>query len=187
MKQINLWLSISIMIVSLIAGMMFGYYISPSYRQNMYQKEDMGLGKADRFVDLRYINQMGTHHKGAIVLASQVADKTKRDDLKKLAQMIQEGEPKLIDELYGWKNNWYKDNKKFKEPSVSFLGDYDQSFDLRFLNALISHHEDGIEMAKEIRTKSSRSEILDNADKVEKVLTDGIIMLKKWRQDWYGI
>lgn len=187
MKQINLTLSMSLMIVSLVLGMVFGYYISPTYKETMYSQDEMGLSKADKFVDLRYINQMATHHKGAIFLADQVASKTKREELKNLAKMIQEGEPKLIDELYTWKKEWCKDNRGFSDPTVAKLGDYDESFDLRFLNALIAHHEEGILMTKEIRTKSSNSEILDNADIVEKVLTDGIVMLKKWREEWYEV
>lgn len=187
MKQINLLLSISLMIVSLVFGMVFGYYISPSYKETMFSKDEMGLGKADKFVDLRYINQMAVHHKGAIALADQIDDQTKREELKKLAKMIQEVEPKLIEELYNWKKDWYKDNRSFDEPVVAKLGEYDESFDLRFLNALIAHHEDGIEMTKEIRTKSSNSDILNNADIVEKVLTDGIVMLKKYREEWYEV
>ena len=187
MKQINLTLSISLMIVALVVGMLFGYYVTPSYQQTMFENNEMGLGKADRFVDLRYINQMATHHTGAILLADQLAGNTQREELKKLAKMIQEVEPKLIDELYTWKKDWYKDSRKADNPVVANLGQYDERFDLRFLNALIAHHEDGVEMTKEIRSKSSNNDILNNAEIVEKVLSDGIITLKGWRKEWYGI
>ncbi len=187
MKQINLTLAISLMIVTLVTGMLFGYYVSPNYQQTMYSNEEMGLGKADKFVDLRYINKMSAHHRGAILLADQIMDKTKREELKKLAKMIQEAEPKLISELYTWKKDWYKDTSKVKDPIVANLGQYDERFDLRFLNALIAHHEEGVEMTKEIRTKSTNSEVLNNADIVEKVLSDGIVNLKKWREEWYGV
>lgn len=187
MQKINLTLTISLMIVTLIIGMVFGYFITPSYQQSMYANEEMGLGKADKFVDLRYINQMAVHHRGAMLLADQVKNKTKRDEVKKLGLMIEEVEPKLIDELYGWKKDWYKDTRRVIDPTVANLGEYDERFDLRFINALIAHHEEGIEMTKEIRMKSSNNDVLNNADLVEKVLTDGIVMLNEWREDWYKV
>lgn len=187
MKKINLTLSISLMVVTLIIGMVFGYFITPSYQQSMYTNDEMGLGRADKFVDLRYINQMTIHHRGAMLLADQVKNKTKRDEVKKLALMIEEVEPKLIDELYGWKKDWYKDTRRAIDPTVANLGEYDERLDLRFLNALIAHHEEGIEMTKEIRLKSSNNDILNNADLIEKVLSDGIVMLNGWREDWYKV
>jgi uncharacterized protein (DUF305 family) len=42
-------------------------------------------------------------------------------------------------------------------------------------------------MTKDIKLKSSRSEILNNADAVENFLNNGIDMLKGWRKEWYAI
>jgi uncharacterized protein (DUF305 family) len=55
------------------------------------------------------------------------------------------------------------------------------------LNALIDHHHEGVKMTKEIRTKSSRSEVLNNADAVEKFLTESGETLKTLRKNWYKI
>jgi len=38
-----------------------------------------------------------------------------------------------------------------------------------------------------VHTKSSRSEILDNANAVEQFLSGGILMLKGWRAEWYNV
>ncbi len=187
MKQLNISLVISLMIISLIIGLAGGYFISPSYKQTMYSNEEMGFGQADRYVDLRYINQMIAHHRGAMLLAEQVADKSPRKEIKDLAASILQGEPKLINELYGWKTDWYNDTTKVKDPAVAKLGEFDEKIDLRFLNALIAHHEAGIDMTKEIRTKSSRKEVLDNADAVEAFLGGGVTMLKAWRAEWYAV
>jgi uncharacterized protein (DUF305 family) len=180
-------LIISIIIVSFVLGLVGGYFVSPSYQQTMYDKEDMGFGKADRFVDLRYINQMVAHHRGAMLLAEQIQNKTARPELKELATAILVGEPKLIDELYGWKRDWYKDNRQVKDPVIANLGPADEKVDLRFLNALIAHHESGIEMTKEIRIKSSSAEILNYADAVENFLSNSLTTLKGWRKEWFNI
>lgn len=168
-------------------GLLGGYFISPSYQQTMYDKNEMGFGVADRFVDLRYINQMAAHHRGAILLAEQIKTKTNRPELKELADTILINEPKLIDELYGWKNDWYKDNRKVRDPLVAKLGPADNTVDLRFLNALIAHHQAGIAMTKEIRAKSSRAEVLNNADSVENFLNSSLTTLKGWRKEWFNV
>ncbi len=185
--KINSSLIVSIAIVSLVVGLLGGYFISPSYQQTMYDEETMGLGTADRFVDLRYLNQMATHHRGAILLAEQIKDKTKRPELKELANTILAGEPKLINELYEWKQNWYKDSRQVKDPIVANLGPANENVDLRFLNALIAHHESGIKMTKEIRAKSSRAEVLDNADAVENFLNSSLTSLQGWRKEWFNV
>jgi hypothetical protein len=187
MKSMNTFLAISFILVAFVVGLAGGYFITPDYQRTMYENEQMGFGKADRFVDLRYIDQMAAHHKGAMLLAAQIEDKTDRPELKKLADDIQVGEPKLIAELYSWKKEWYNDTRPAVDPVVANLGGKDENSDLRFLNALIAHHEDGIEMTKEIRTKSSRAEVLTNADAVEQFLSQSLIKLREWRKNWYNV
>ena len=67
------------------------------------------------------------------------------------------------------------------------LGEAGEMFDLRFLNAMIAHHEAGVMMTEETRVKSSRAEILDNADAVEAFLRGGIEALSGLRSDWYNL
>lgn len=174
------------MVIVLIVGVAIGYYLTPQYQLSMYDKVGMDLGEADKWLDLRYVNSMIAHHRGAMLLAEQ-AKKSERVEIKSLAEDILKAEPKAIEELYQWKKTWYKDSKKVVDPKVSNLGDYDKNFDLRFLNALISHHENGIVMTQSARTKTSRAEVLDNADGVEAFLRGGINMLKGWRSSWYSI
>lgn len=187
MKQINLPFAVSLTTIFFVFGLAGGYFISPTYEQSMYTKEKMDFGPVDRYVDLRYLDQMTSHHKAAMLLANQIVEQTHRKEIKNLALSISSEEPKLINQLYLWKKEWYKDLSKAKDPEVVQLGDYDENLDLRFLNALIAHHEDGIKMTQEIRTKSTRNEVLDNANEVEIFLNDGIAMLTQWREEWYGI
>lgn len=175
------------MIVSAILGIGFGYYLTPEYQVSMYERNSMNLGQADRTFDLRYINAMISHHRGAMLLAEQLSKNTTRPEMKELAQNILNDEPAAIDELYDWKKEWYKDTRNVRDPIVANLGPADEKFDLRFLNAIIAHHKEGIMMTEETRRKSSRVEILDNADAVEAFLANGLEALKGLRNDWYNI
>lgn len=185
--KISIYLTLGLVCVGSILGIAFGYYLTPEYKSAMYEKNVMSLGQADRTFDLRYINAMIAHHRGAMLLAEQLAQNSTRPEMQMLAQKILNDEPKLIEELYSWKKEWYGDAKKVRDPLVAQLGSADEKFDLRFLNAMIAHHEAGIAMTRETRQKSSRAEILNNADAVEAFLTDGIEALKEIRMNWYNI
>lgn len=153
----------------------------------MYDKIWMGLGRADRSLDLRYINAMIAHHRGAILLAEQAQKASQKKEIKDLVTDILKNEPPAIQELYNWKKAWYGDTKKVRDPIVAHLGEYDEKYELRFLNALIAHHEDGLLMTREVRTKSSRMEILNNADKVDTFFVTTLEVFKQWRKAWYQI
>ena len=185
--KISIFLASSLMIVALVIGLMFGYFLTPDYQSSMYDKSGMDLGVADRRFDQRYLNAMIAHHTGAMLLAQQLKQNTTRPELQTLANTILTEEPAAIDELYAWKKSWYKDSKKVPNPTVANLGSGDDQFDLRFLNAMIAHHQAGILMTQETRLKSSRSEVLNNADQVEEFLTGSLIKLKELRQTWYQI
>lgn len=185
--KISIYIVFSITIIVFIVGVAFGYYLTPQYQFSMYEKTSMDLGSPDRWVDSRYINAMIAHHRVAMLLAEQATKEGVREEIKNLASDILQNEPKLIDELYDWKEEWYKDSRRVRDPFYPKLGTSDDTFDLRFLNALIAHHDDGVRMTKEIRTKSSRSEILDNADAVESFLLNTGAVLREWRKNWYSI
>ncbi len=186
MQKISTYLSVSFIIISFIIGIGVGYSFTPQYSLSMYDKASMGLGNPDKWIDLRYINAMIAHHRGAILVAKQ-AEVSQRPEVVALAKEIQKNEPVAISELYAWKKAWYKDIKKVADPLVPNLGTYNDTFDLRFLTAVINHHQNGILMTNEIKTKSTRNEVLDNANAVEKFLIDSGAMLKEWRKSWYNM
>lgn len=188
MKHISIYLAASLILVALIVGVAGGYYLAPEYDNGMASaSEKMGLGNADRYIDLRYIDQMISHHMSAVLLAEAADKNTTRREIHDLASDIIENEPKLIEELYSWKKSWYGNDRRVADPEIVNLGGKDKNSDLRFLNALIAHHEAGIEMTNEIRAKSGRAEILDNADSVENFLETSLVMLKSWRVNWFGV
>ncbi len=186
MKTFSIYLVTALMIISAIVGVGIGYILTPQYTLSMYDKNVMDLGRPDKWLDLRYVDTMISHHRGAILLAEQ-AEKSKRTEVKDLAKEIQKGEPVLITELYTWKKEWYGDTRTVTDPVVPKLGAYDETFDLRFLNALIAHHENGVRMTEEVRLKSSRGAVLDNANAVETFLRGSGEVLKGWRSAWYSI
>ncbi len=185
--KISAYLAASLIAVAFIIGLGAGYLFTPEYRLAMYDKSSMDLGPADRGFDRRYLNAMIAHHRGAMLLAEQAQKITTRTEVASLAAQILQEEPQAIDELYAWKKAWYKDSRPVRDPLIDQLGPSDSTSDLRFLNALIYHHESGIAMAREAKQKSQRGAVLDNADAVISFLSGSASQLKEWRQEWYGL
>ncbi|MBW4651790.1 MAG: DUF305 domain-containing protein [Kaiparowitsia implicata GSE-PSE-MK54-09C] len=65
------------------------------------------------------------------------------------------------------------------------LGPADATFDLRFLDAMMLHHEGAVVMAEEALEKSSRDEILTLSQDIIAAQQAEIAQMQEWRQAWY--
>jgi uncharacterized protein (DUF305 family) len=68
---------------------------------------DMDLGAADADFDKRFIDAMIPHHEGALTMAKDLQSKTKRPELKKLAQDILSSQKAEIAQMKQWHKTWY--------------------------------------------------------------------------------
>jgi uncharacterized protein (DUF305 family) len=68
---------------------------------------DMDLGAGDAEFDLRFINAMIPHHEGAVTMAQDALSKSKRPEIKKLAQNILTSQQTEINEMKKWRQAWY--------------------------------------------------------------------------------
>lgn len=65
------------------------------------------------------------------------------------------------------------------------LGPADESFDLRFIDAMMLHHQGAVEMAEEAVQKSDRPEIQTLAQEIIAAQQVEIDQMQQWRQAWY--
>lgn len=181
------YLSGSLIIAAFILGVGFGYYLTPEYANLKSISSHDGLGKPDKYLDLRFINSMIAHHNNAIYMLKQVKNNSKRDELKELADLIIDLDSKGIVSLYALKKQQYGDAREIKKFNRINLGQADADFDLRFLNAMIIHHEEAIATSKELLSKSYNSKNIQLAHDVIKLLSDNLLTLKEWRINWYDV
>jgi uncharacterized protein (DUF305 family) len=166
---------------------------------------NMDLGPADANYDLRFIDGMIPHHEGAVVMAKEALQKSKRPEIKKLANEIIKAQDKEISELKQWRQAWYP--KALNTPQAWHaemkhmmamtpeqikamrmdmdLGASDAEFDLRFINAMIPHHEGAVVMGKDALNKSKRPEIKKLAQAIISSQEAEIKQMQQWRQSWY--
>ncbi len=166
---------------------------------------NMDLGPADADYDLRFIDAMTPHHQGAVEMAKEAQQKSKRPEIKKLAEEIIKAQNKEIAELKQWRTAWYPkapstptawhaqmNHTMAMSPEQSKamrmdmdLGAGDAEFDLRFINAMIPHHEGAVTMAQDALSKSKRPEIKKLAQSIISSQQKEIEQMKQWRQAWY--
>ena len=183
-KQLFIGLGIFIFFI----GMSVGYFSTSDSLMNSQSRLDhKTLGKVDRYLDLRYLEAMIAHHRSALELATDASEKLNRPEAFAITNAIKADEPALIKKLENLRTQMFGSVRDPYPVKKILIGEKNANIDLRFLNALIFHHLEGIEMTQEIRSKSSNSEILDDADAVENFLRESLIKLKSLRRDWYGI
>ncbi len=166
----------------------------------------MDLGPADANLDLRFIDAMTPHHQGAVEMAKEAQQKSKRPEVQKLATDIIQAQDKELAQMKQWRTAWYP---KASDMPMAYnaqmghmmamspeqkkgmmmgqdLGAADADFDLRFINAMIPHHEGAVTMAKEVLSKTKRPEIKRMANAIMTSQQAEIKQMQQWRKTWYG-
>jgi uncharacterized protein (DUF305 family) len=166
----------------------------------------MELGSADANLDLRFIDGMMPHHQGAIAMAKVAIQKSKRPEIKKLATEIIKVQEVEISQMQKWRKTWYpnvsnvpmawnsemghmmtmSDSQKKGMMMSMDLGNADADFDLRFINAMIPHHEAALMMAKEAQAKTKRAEIKKLAQNILSSQKIEVTQMQQWQKSWYG-
>lgn len=85
-----------------------GHMMEMSSDQMKGMTMDMDLGAADAQFDLRFINAMSAHHEGAITMAQDALGKSKRPEIKQLAQNIIKAQEAELKQLKQWRQAWYQ-------------------------------------------------------------------------------
>ncbi|MEH2022699.1 DUF305 domain-containing protein [Nostoc sp.] len=166
----------------------------------------MDLGPADANFDLRFLDAMIPHHQGAVEMANVAQEKSKRPEIKKLADNIIKSQNSEITQMKQWRQVWYpsagdkpmaynsqmghtmemsSDQTKGMMMSQD-LGAADAEFDLRFINAMIPHHEGAVTMGQDALSKSKRPEIKQLAQEIIKAQDIEIKQMQQWRKAWYN-
>jgi uncharacterized protein (DUF305 family) len=172
----------------------------------MHHNMAMDLGPADANYDLRFIDAMRLHHRGAIAMAKEAQQKSQRREIKNLARNIIIAQNREENELLRkWREAWYPNApeepvvyggqgksimpmSEQQQQSMSMLkelGSANAEFDLRFMNAMIAHHQGAIDMAKDALSKSNRAEIKQLANEIVTSQQKEIDQMRQWREAWY--
>jgi uncharacterized protein (DUF305 family) len=173
---------------------------------------NMDVGPADANYDLRFIDSMIPHHQGALVMAQEVLQKSKRPELIKLANSIITEQKKEIAQMQQWRKQWYPkasatpimwhtamnhemamtaEHKQSMMMSMSlgkadagFVGEASRYENRRFLDAMIPHHQGAVTMGQDLLKKSKRPEMKKLAQNIIKSQQEEIDRMTQWQKEW---
>ncbi len=171
----------------------------------MQDDMSMDLGPVDADYDLRFIDGMVMHHQGAVNMAEEALKKSQHPETKKLAQDIIAAQKQEIEQMKQWRQTWYPNADQTPmawsakmghmmamsedmEQSMMMnmdLGSADADFDLRFIDAMIPHHEGALVMAEDALNKTKRPEIKKLSQDILASQQQEIEPMKQWRKAWY--
>lgn len=154
---------------------------------NMDNMDHAAMG-ADNF-DLHFIDSMIPHHEGAIVMAQQALEQAEHEEIRQLAQAIIDAQQAEVAQLQAWRTSWYTDTAPTEgmgmEMGMMEVPEGDQAFDLRFIDAMIPHHQGAIDMAHEALVNAQHPEIKQMAQAIVDAQEAEIAQLQEWRAAWY--
>ena len=155
-------------------------------------------------LDKHFIEQMIPHHEGAVSMAKIALVKSKRPEIKNLANAIITGQTKEIGDMTLWYKNWFgKDVPKGntgmmgggmmsgsgmhmggKEDMASLENAVD--FDKAFLEAMIPHHQLALMMVQMLESGTNRPEMIELSKNITVSQSKEIEDMQGWYQEWYG-
>ncbi len=185
-------------------GMNHGGMNHDGMKKGGMMEHNMDVGPAGANYDLRFLDSMIPHHQGALVMAQEVLAKSKRPELIKLAKGILADQKKEIAQMKLWRKQWYPkasatpimwhaamnhemamtaEHKQSMMMSMS-LGKADAGFDVRFLDAMIPHHQGAVTMGQDALLKSKRPQMQKLAQNIIKSQQAEIDMMTQWQKEW---
>lgn len=191
-------------ILLIIVGVAIGVIITLSFTP-IFQAGGMmsGWGYGQRSVgtnsiDRHFIEQMIPHHDGAIAMANLALTKSKRPEIKILAEAIIESQTKEIKDMRDWYGNWF--GKNIPERRVAVMGggmmsgsgmhmggqedmavlENANDFDRAFIEQMIPHHQLAVMMAQMLKAGTVRPEMLSLADNIIESQSREIQEMQAW-------
>jgi uncharacterized protein (DUF305 family) len=156
--------------------------------------------------DLAFIDEMIVHHQGAIDEARAIQGRAKRPEVKQLAADIIKAQQAEIDQMRAWRRAWFPDAPEAPAASASGMrmgaeapagmphgaghggavphGSVPQAPDLAFVETMIPHHRDAVEMSQQILKTTQRPELRQLAQTIIRDQQREIALMEGWRKEW---
>src|SRR3989338_9279237 len=180
-------------VVGLVLASVFGGTIFSGYRNGGMMSN----------LDKHFIEQMIPHHEGAVAMAKLALEKSKRQEIKTLANAIITGQTKEIGDMTLWYKNWF--GKDVPKVSTGMMGGGMMSgsgmhmggqediyalqtatdFDKAFLEAMIPHHQLALMMVQMLESGTNRPEMIQLAKNITVSQSKEIKDMQGWYKQWY--
>ena len=157
----------------------------------------MGSFDEDKLFDLQFIDQMTMHHEGAIMSSEHMISDSKRPELRKLADNIEESQSGQIDQMQEWRDEWYPDAGQTSGMPAGMMegmmegmmgGSMQEMMggdatDEMFLRMMIPHHQMAVDMSEKALDEAEHPELENLARKIINEQTAEIELMKGYLEE----
>lgn len=148
--------------------------------------------------DKAFIGDMIVHHEGAVNMAELAMAQASHQEIKDLAATIVSSQSKEIADMKQWQQNWgypassghgmHGGSSGDMQEDMAAMGTELQklsgdAFDRKFLELMIEHHQQAIDMAKPADANAQHSEVKDMAKAIIAAQTKEIETMKQWQKE----
>ena len=159
-------------------------------------------GEANLPFDQRFLDNMIMHHQNAVMMAQTMIADSQRPELRDLAQRIITGQQREIEQMRQWRSDWYGasgastmqeammeqmagSGMMNREQMLQMMGG-NVDFDRMFLQMMIPHHQDAINMAQQALEQAEHPEVKTLAQDIVTTQQAEIQEMQTYLRDWYG-
>ena len=183
------------------AGMMNGGMTSGMIGNGMMGST--APGDPNRPFDLRFLEQMITHHQSAVMSAQMMIADSARPELRDLAERIITGQQREIAQMQRWRNDWYGTTSTgimlgmmnggmigggmMNRDQMRQMMGANADFDRIFLQMMIPHHQAAITLAQQALNQAEHPEIKTLAQGIVTTQQAEITEMQGYLNDWYGV
>lgn len=180
------FLAISLMIVTFLLGIGFGFYVTPSYVR-MNNVETMEEEETDHISDKNFTEAIWKINQKITSLAQQAKENSQREEAKLLANDMATTLGDEVEVIQSWNDLWVPAGTIAAIPENTItLGSYDEQFDLRFMNAVGQICMDIEELTKKIRFTSTNNDVLTLATNLSTASMRIATKAENYKQAWYA-
>lgn len=149
--------------------------------------------------DKNYIANMIAHHEGAIEMATIAQSNAKHNELKDLASKIIASQKPEVDQMLNWQKEWgYPSTSGADMQDHSAMGMMNMmtvtneelkksagdDFDATFINLMIKHHQEAIDMSLPGPNNALHQEVKNLAQTIVSTQSKEVEQMKQWKIDW---
>jgi len=152
-----------------------------------------------RSADAHFIERMIPHHEGAIAMAELALQRSRRAEIRGLAERIRSSQSRENAQMRRWYRQWY--GSEVPRWSRAGMGSgmgmpgfgtslealrTAADFDRAFLEQMIAHHRMGVMMASHAQWGSGHAELRELEAAMVRVQSEEIEQMARWYQQWFG-
>lgn len=144
---------------------------------------------AGNAADKAFLEGMVPHHEGGAELGMLAVRLAEHEELKELGGNVEEVQTAEVEQMKAAYERLFDESFPTAEHGDdSMMADLESAdpFDKAFIDELIPHHQEAIEMAREEVVGGGDEELKNLAESIVESQSQEIEDMNDWREDWYG-